>query len=70
MANIDERLEALTRNLEILTLDVEAMRERGKKLDELVEKHERWKQKVERSLVAGIEAALTAWRNGDEPEGS
>jgi hypothetical protein len=35
-----------------------------RELTATVEKHEEWQNKVERSLVAGIEAALQEWRNG------
>ena len=55
--NIDERLEALAQSTELLSGMV-------RELTATVEKHEEWQNKVERSLVAGIEAALQEWRNG------
>lgn len=63
--NIDERLEKLERGAEML-LQAAAKNDAAiAELREVVEKHERWQQKVERTLVAGIDAALREWRNGE-----
>lgn len=64
--NIDERLDALTQSVELLVSMQRDGDRRMKQLQELVEKHEQWHEKVERSLVAGIEAALREWKNGEE----
>lgn len=63
---IDERLEAVTQSLELLTRDVEGMRQHWEEVSAMVERHQQWQHKVERSLVAGIEAALREWRNGEQ----
>lgn len=62
---IDERLQALTQSLELLASTKDADK-KMEKLTAMVERHEHWQQKVERSLVAGIEAALREWRNGEQ----
>lgn len=74
--NIDERLEKLVERHEALAQSVELLnqtlthnlQEFTGRLDQLaatVAKHELWQEKVERSLFAGIEAAIREWRNGD-----
>jgi predicted secreted Zn-dependent protease len=64
----NDRLKRLAERLEAMRQDQERARERWQQFMAKVEKHERWQRKVERSLVAGIEAAQREWRNGDKPE--
>ena len=64
--NIDERLEALTQSLELLAGMQKHAEQHLEKVSAMVERHQQWQQKVERSLVAGIEAALREWRNGEQ----
>lgn len=72
MANIDERLEALTQSVELLASlhkdnenRMHTMVESVEKMSAAVAKHDAWQRKVERSLIA----ALREWTTGDEPEG-
>jgi hypothetical protein len=59
---LDERLGALTQSLELLTRDVEAMRER-------MEAADRRERKARQAILTGIAAYLRALdANGDEPQ--
>lgn len=59
---IDERLQALTHNLELAMLDIEATREQQKRLD-LRERTARG------ALLSGIAAYLRALENGEGENG-
>lgn len=63
---LDQRLEALAQSLELLGSLQKDTERHLEEMRKMVAKHEQWQQKVERSLVAGIEAALREWRNGEQ----
>ncbi|HXA24426.1 MAG TPA: hypothetical protein VNW90_19235 [Acetobacteraceae bacterium] len=58
---IDERLQALTHNLELAMLDIEATRKQQKRLDQR-------ERNAREALLSGIAAYLQALKNGGEDE--
>jgi hypothetical protein len=58
---IDERLQALTHNLELAMLDIEATRKQQKRLDQR-------ERNAREALLSGIAAYLRALGNGGEDE--
>jgi hypothetical protein len=56
---IDERLEAVVQSLELMQLDLEAMRAEQKRLDAR-------ERRAREALLAGIVAYFTALKNGDD----
>jgi hypothetical protein len=58
---IDERLQALTHNLELAMLDIEATRKQQKRLD-------RRERNAREALLGGIAAYLRALENDGEDE--
>jgi uncharacterized protein YllA (UPF0747 family) len=58
---IDERLLALTHNLELAMLDIEATRKQQKRLD-------RRERNAREALLSGIAAYLRALKNDNEEE--
>jgi peptidoglycan hydrolase CwlO-like protein len=58
---IDERLEALTQNLELLSHDIEAEKEKIRRLDER-------ERRARAALMAGIAAYLQALAEDDDGE--
>lgn len=58
---IDERLQALTHNLELMSLETEAMRKQQQRLD-------RRERNAREALLSGIAAYLRALKEGDNGE--
>lgn len=71
--DIDKRLEGLTQSVELLATiqkdtekHLQSLAENVETMSKVVAKHEQWQEKVSRTFIAGLEAALREWRNGDE----